>query len=97
MHPGLDAIVVVPMFPHTLTSRPLVVRGDAQIELKLGTIAANPQVSADSQVDFNLLPGDSVRVAKNPHPLNLAYPTGYSFFESCRSKLDWASRLGGQS
>jgi len=97
MHPGLDAIVVVPMFPHTLTSRPLVVQGDAKIRVELGTTADAPMVSADSQVDFALQAGDHVEIQKHPHPLNLAYPTGHSFFDACRSKLDWASRLGGGS
>ena len=95
MHPGLDAIVVVPMFPHTLTSRPLVVRGDSKIRVELGNAADKPMVSADSQVDFVLKAGDHVEIEKHPHPLNLAYPIGHSFFDACRSKLDWASRLGG--
>ena len=95
MHPGLDAIVVVPMFPHTLTSRPLVVRGDSKIRVELGNAADTPMVSADSQVDFVLKAGDHVEIQKHPHPLNLAYPIGHSFFDACRSKLDWASRLGG--
>ena len=96
MHPGLDAIVVVPMFPHTLTSRPLVVRGDAEIEIVVGSSATAPQVSCDSQVDYAVRPGDAVTIKKHPHALRLAYPLGHSFFESCRSKLDWASRLGNR-
>ena len=96
MHPGLDAIVVVPMFPHTLTSRPLVVRGDAEIEIVVGSSATAPQVSCDSQVDYAVRPGDAVTIKKHAHALHLAYPLGHSFFESCRSKLDWASRLGNR-
>ncbi len=96
MDPALDAIVIVPMFPHTLTSRPLVVPGSKSISLHLGKVAENPRVSADSQVEFNLQPEDEIQIRKHPCALNLAYPTGHSFFESCRSKLDWASRLGGK-
>ena len=94
MHPSLDAIVVVPMFPHTLTSRPLVVRGDADIKVVIAKTAEMPKFSCDSQVDHALRGGDEVHIAKHPHSLNLLYPLGHSFFESCRSKLDWASRLG---
>ncbi len=94
MHPRLDAIVVVPMFPHTLTSRPLVVPGDAEIEIVVGSSATAPQVSCDSQVNYEVRPGDAVTIRKHAHTLHLAYPRGHSFFESCRSKLDWASRLG---
>ena len=96
MHPSLDAIVIVPMFPHTLTSRPLVVRGDSEIRIKvLRAQNAEPEVSCDSQVSMPLEVHDEIVIAKFQHPLKLLYPTGHSFYESCRSKLDWASRLGG--
>lgn len=92
MHPGLDAVVIVPMFPHTLTSRPLVVCGDAEIGVRIAG-ASTPRVSCDSQVDLDLEPGDEVRIVKHGHALRLAYPVGHNFYESCRSKLDWATRL----
>ena len=96
MHPALDAIVIVPMFPHTLTSRPLVIRGDASIKIRILDVAsASPQMSCDSQVNVPLKAGDEVAVDKFSTPLRLLYPPGHSFYESCRSKLDWASRLGG--
>jgi len=97
MHPGLDALVVVPMFPHTLTSRPLVVPGDQVLRLKLledpGT---PPQISCDSQVQIRFEIGDEIQIQKHPNQLKLLYPSDHSFYEACRSKLDWASRLGGQ-
>lgn len=96
MHPSLDAIVIVPMFPHTLTSRPLVVRGQSEISIVLDqTGVADGNVSCDSQVDFALEAGAEVRIRKYQTVLRLIYPMDHSFYESCRSKLDWASRLGG--
>jgi NAD+ kinase len=96
MHPSLDAIVIVPMFPHTLTSRPLVVRGQSQITIVMGDAGtADAQVSCDSQVDFPLSAGAEVRIRKYETPLKLIYPMDHSFYESCRSKLDWGTRLGG--
>ncbi len=95
MHPTLDAIVIVPMFPHTLTSRPLVVRGSSEIAVTLAQVD-RAQVSCDSQVNFDLASGDTVRIRKYATPLRLLYSYGHSFYESCRSKLDWASRLGGR-
>ncbi len=95
MHPSLDAIVVVPMFPHTLTSRPLVVRGQSVIRVVVGGTGVEPRVSCDSQVDVLLEPGDEVLVSKYPFALKLLYPLDHSFYGSCRRKLDWASRLGG--
>lgn len=96
MHPELDALVIVPMFPHTLTSRPLVVRGDAALKIVVGRSGGTPQVSCDSQVDVIVREGDTVRISKNPAFLSLMFPTGHNFYESCRSKLDWASRLGSR-
>ncbi|MDD9962952.1 MAG: NAD(+) kinase [Gammaproteobacteria bacterium] len=95
MHPSLDAIVIVPMYPHTLTSRPLVVRGDSTIMVTLGAVE-RAQVSCDSQVTFDLESGDQIAIEKYASPLRLVYAYGHSFYESCRSKLDWATRLGGQ-
>ncbi len=95
MHPSLDAIVVVPMYPHTLTSRPLVVRGDSGLSITLGEVDA-AQLSCDSQVSFDLESGDQIKIDKYQTPLRLVYTFGHSFYESCRSKLDWATRLGGQ-
>ena len=96
LHPRLDAVEIVPMFPHTLTSRPLVVNGDSVISVRIGDAAATPKVSCDSQVDFALGPNEEVRIVKHRDPLRLAFPVGHSFYESCRSKLDWATRLGGR-
>jgi NAD+ kinase len=95
MHPSLDAIVIVPMFPHTLTSRPLVVRGQSRLKIAVGASAQRARMSCDSQVEFSLDDGDEVEISKHDKPLRLIYPLDHSFFESCRSKLDWASRLGG--
>lgn len=98
MHPSLDAIVIVPMFPHTLTSRPLVIRGDAMIQVRIAQVhGGQAEVSCDSQVNLALGVGDEVRIRKHSDRLRLLCPEGYSFYESCRSKLDWASRLGGQT
>lgn len=97
MHPRLNAIVVVPMFPHTLTSRPLVVPGDQVLRLRLlNDSATAPQISCDSQVQIRFAVGDEIQISKHPNVLRLLSPSDHSFYEACRSKLDWASRLGGQ-
>ena len=95
MHPTLDAIAIVPMFPHTLTSRPLVVRGSSKVRIVVENAeATDARVSCDSQVNFDLSAGRSLHIEKYASPLTLIYPTEHSFYESCRSKLDWATRLG---
>ena len=96
MVPNLDALALVPMFPHTLTSRPLVVPGSSEISIILGSSADSALVSADSQINFTLHPNDEVRIRKHPHGVNIAYTTTHNFFEACRRKLDWGSRLGNR-
>lgn len=95
MHPSLDAIVLVPMFPHQLNSRPLVVPGDAEIKITVGEkIGTNAKISFDSQLEFEIEPGESLVVRKKAKKLKLLHPPGHNFYEVCRSKLDWASRVG---
>lgn len=98
MHPSLNAIVLVPMFPHSLTSRPLVVPGDDEIKIVIGRESgADARVSFDSHLEFNIEAGDSLIIRKKKEKLALVHPPGHSFYGVCRSKLDWASRTtGGQ-
>ncbi len=94
MHPSLDAIVLVPMFPHQLNSRPLVVPGDAEIKITVGSnIGTNAKISFDSQLEFEIEPGESLVVRKKTKKLKLLHPPGHNFYGVCRSKLDWASRM----
>jgi NAD+ kinase len=98
MHPNLDAVVVVPMFPHTLTSRPLVIPGDFEIKVVMGSdIDVKARVSFDSQMDFEMEPGGQLIVRKKKEKLKLVHPPGHSFYDVCRSKLDWASRVGDRT
>lgn len=93
MHPSLDAIVLVPMFPHSLTSRPLVVPGGDEIRIEISeATGVNVKVSFDSHLEFKITPGDSLVIRKKQEPLILVHPPGHSFYGVCRSKLDWAVR-----
>lgn len=95
MHPSLDAMVLVPMFPHTLSSRPLVVDGNSEIKLLIrDDNRIHPPVTCDGQVNLTALPGDEVSIRKKPHQLNLIHPLEHSFYASCRGKLGWSTRLG---
>jgi NAD+ kinase len=94
MHPTLDAMVLVPMFPHALTSRPIVVDGSAEIRVDiLERNRIHPPVTCDGQVNMTARPGDSVKICKKPHALTLLHPLGHSFYASCRDKLRWGDAL----
>ncbi len=90
MHPKLDAIVLVPMFPHTLSSRPIVVDGNSEIKLVIGEgNETYPTVSCDGQKHLSCAPGDAVTIRKKPHKLKLIHPKDHNFYEICRTKLGW--------
>lgn len=94
MNPRLDAVALVPMFPHSLNSRPMVVHGDSVIQIDtLERNKNNPLVTCDGQVSLTLKPGDSVTVRKKARALRLLHPPGYSFYASCRDKLRWSDAL----
>lgn len=94
LHPKLDALSVIPLYPHTLTSRQIAVPGDFVIEVEVSGGAPVAHTSADSQIEFGLLPGDKVAIRKYPHQIPIVYAATHSFYEACRSKLDWGTRLG---
>lgn len=94
LYPQLNAIVLLPMFAHTLSSRPLVVEGDSAIKIiiaKHNPIAAT--VSFDGQPPQTLPPGGSIHIQKKNQILRLVHPEDYHYFETLRSKLGWGNKL----
>jgi NAD+ kinase len=92
--PQLDAVTLVPMFPHSLTNRPIVVNANSPITLKISNKNSdNVQISCDSHVVISLAPGDEVHIKKSPHLLSLVHPSEYSYFKVLRTKLNWGSKL----
>lgn len=95
MHPKLDAVVLVPMFPHTLSSRPILVDGNSEIKIVISSRnEIHPSVTCDGQVQIGSLPGDTIYVKKKRHKMKLIHPLDHSFYASCRDKLGWVTRLG---
>jgi NAD+ kinase len=90
VHPNLDAVTLVPMFPHTLTSRPLVI--DADSEIKLVVSKANDaqlQISCDSHISLSVMPGDEIVIKKHPLELRLVHPEEHDYYDVLRKKLHW--------
>lgn len=94
MHPDLNAVVLVPMYPHSLNSRPIVVDGDSEIRLVVAAKGRlQPQISCDGEVRYTASAGDEIIVSKKDVALQFVHPPGHSFYQACRSKLGWGSRL----
>ena len=94
LHPHLNAVSLVPMFPHTLSSRPIVVDGDSSIEVVVSASNQHyPQVSCDGQVTISVAPGDTIRINKNDKPIRLLHPLTHDYYHILRSKLGWGTKL----
>ena len=92
--PNLNALSLVPMFPHTLTSRPIVVDGNSEIKLKLANENyENLQVSCDGHVILAVMPGDEVIIKKSEFTLRLIHPLDHDYFNVLRNKLNWGNKL----
>ena len=93
VHPRVDAIVVTPIAPHTLTHRPIVIPGSEVVEVVPGTSAPNDIfVTYDGQSGYPLEPGDAVRVRRSERGLRLVKAPARSYFEVLREKLKWGER-----
>jgi NAD+ kinase len=89
LHPELDAMVLVPMFPHRLTSRPIVISSDHAIGLTLAETSGQAKLSCDGQTARRLMPGQHLHITRHSKPLSLLHPIGYDYFTTLRSKLLW--------
>ncbi len=92
MHPGLEAIALVPISPHTLSDRPLIVDADSRLSIQIAEAAENAAFfTCDGQIDFDLEPGSCLHIARSPHRLRLVHPSDYDYFGILRNKLNWGS------
>ena len=97
VHPGVDALVLTPIAPHTLTNRPVVLPASAALEIAVAGEAARSSreeifVTFDGQVGDILGPGDSVSIHRSPYALRLLKPSTHTYFQVLRQKLRWAER-----
>ena len=94
LHPGLNAIVLVPICPHTMSHRPIVVDADSIIEIVVSeSNQAQAQCTCDGQIDLEIQNGDRIIIEKIPHPVRLIHPANYNYYEILRAKLHWGKRL----
>lgn len=90
--PDVDALVVTPICPHLLTLRPLVVRGEAALAVRVEGVPSNCLLTVDGQQAVNLCLGDEIRCRRSKNTVNLVRLQESGFFEALRSKLSWGER-----
>jgi NAD+ kinase len=92
VHPGVNAIVAIPICPHSLTSRPLVIPGNLVLEVRVRNAAENVFLTLDGQEGFPLTRDDRIRVRRAYRGLHLVTLPGKSYFQILQRKLRWGKR-----
>jgi len=90
IEPQLDAVALVPICPHTLTDRPIVIPATQDIEIVLlRRDDTRAEITVDGSHLGTLRPGDSLRIAMAPQRITLLHPPAHDFYGILRSKLFW--------
>ena len=91
LHATLDAITLVPISPHTLSSRPIVVDANSLIDILIfNTKEGIAQVTCDGHLSTDLHVGDHIKVQRKTDKITLLHPKQYDYFEILRAKLHWS-------
>lgn len=93
MHPGVNAIGLVSICPHTMSHRPLLVPGGSEIVVRVKDASEGVRVHIDGQTSFPITSDQEVRVRQHSSFVHLLHPKDYDYFEIIRSKLHWGSKL----
>lgn len=92
LSPSLNALVLVPLNPHTLSNRPIVIDGDAEIELSFcQTKQIKALVTCDHLQIPDVLISDTIVIKKDPKPITILHPEDHDFFLTLRKKLNWSN------
>jgi len=92
LHPSLDVIELVPVCPHTLSNRPIVVKGSSVLEILMHR-TGDLRVRFDSHTSYDMQLHDKIIVARYPEPACLLHPSGHSYYHTLREKLLWSQTL----
>ena len=94
IHPSLEAMMLVPICPHTLSNRPIVIGSNSKVEIVINeNNRSTPQVSWDGQSNFDLKPGDKIIIERKSNDVHLIHPEFYDYFQILRAKLRWSEQL----
>jgi len=90
MQPGLNAVAMVPICPHTLSDRPVVIPGNSSIDIRIRhRFEADAFITVDGRMTSEFNTSDSLQVTQSIHRITLLHPSDYDYFEVLRSKLNW--------
>ncbi|MGZ8266385.1 MAG: NAD kinase [Burkholderiales bacterium] len=88
VHPSLRVMALVPICPHTLSNRPIVISSDSTVDIVIRS-TDDPRAHFDSHSHFELRDGDRITVRRYSHDVSLLHPVGHSYYAMLRQKLNW--------
>ena len=93
LQPTLPALVLVPICPHTLSNRPIVVSSDSVVQIVVLGLSTSPaHVTFDGQLNFTLAEGDRINVRRSEHRVELLHPSRRNHYDVLREKLHWGTK-----
>lgn len=93
LQPDLDAMVLVPICPHTMSFRPIVIDGESEIEIIVKDPTDKAQITCDGQTNLGLVSGDKVLIHKKNKIVRLIHPCKHDHYEILRAKLRWGENF----
>ena len=91
MHPSMNTLAIVPICPHTLTNRPIVLPADQPVEVCLGRDSMVAKVSYDGHSTTIVNTENRVHITRYSKPLTLLHPEDYDYYQVLRAKLNWST------
>jgi NAD+ kinase len=88
LHPSIPGWVIVPIAPHTLSNRPIVLANTSRIAIEI-VAGRDASASFDMQSLASLMHGDRIEVARSDHHVRFLHPKGWTYFDTLREKLHW--------
>lgn len=89
VYPTLDAILLTPLSPHALASRPMILPADAKVELELSKRSESAVLNLDGQERWTMRPGRPLCIKRAAFTIRLVTPKGKTYFQILRDKLKW--------
>lgn len=95
LHPSLSGIVLVPIAPHALSNRPIVVPDSSEIVIEIVS-GRDVSVNFDMQTFASLAHGDQITISRSPNSITFLHPEGWSYYDTLREKLHWNEYPSGE-
>lgn len=88
VYPTISGILLLPVAPHTLTNRPIMLPAEAEVDITISDIG-DGALYFDMQDQIEVLKGDRIVITKYPHPVHFMHPKNHNFYDTLRHKLHW--------